>query len=556
MERQTIIEGFYQLEKRFADKAFLHQPFGDRWETYTYGEVGLKARQLASALQDKGLPPKSHIGLVSKNCREWIIADLAIMIAGHISVPFFPTLTGAQISEVLKLGDVDLLIVGKIEVWDDMKMGIPIEMPIIRFPHYEGNSKVDRGEDWDEIMSTYPPLEGTPSPRLEDLWTIVFTSGTTGTPKGVMLDYMASYTLLDSTMEYNALELSRDGDNRFFSFLPLNHIAERAIVENSCLAYGGEIFFTESIVRFSKNLADAKPTVFFAVPRIWTKLMLGILDKMPQKKLDLMLKIPVISSMVRKKIASGLGLQHARINVSGAAPIPQSTKDWFARIGIPISEGYGMTESCAACTFMKAHESKPGSVGRAAGSMQISIDPDTQEILMKAPFVMKGYYKSPEQTQKTLVDGWLHTGDQGYLDEDGYLFITGRVKDTFKTAKGKFIVPAKIEKLFSDNIDMEQLCLLGLGMPQPVLLVALSDIGNAKDEVSLNQSLLQSLEKANRELPNYQRIATMVIVKEPFSIEKGTLTPTLKVKRSQLHNQYKDRLSQYCNAEEAVVREV
>lgn len=552
---ETIIQYFYKQEASKGKSPFLHQPFGETWETYTWQETGQMARKIANYIISLDLKPKSHIGLVSKNCREWIIADLAIMMTGHVSVPFFPTLTGEQISEVLRLGDVDLLFVGKTEVWNDMSKGVPEDMPIISFPHYEGNDKVERGKDWNDILKETEPMQGFPAPAIDDLWTIVFTSGTTGTPKGVMLNYSAPYSLLKTTEEYNALELSRTGDNRFFSFLPLNHIAERAIVENSSLTYGGEIFFTENLARFGKNLADAKPTVFFAVPRIWTKFMLGILEKMPQKKMDRMLKIPIVSSIVKKKIATGLGLHNSRCNVSGAAPIPQSTKDWFARLGLPIAEGYGMTENCAACTFMKVEESKPGSVGKPQGGVEIMIEPETQEILMKAPFVMTGYYKSPEKTAETLNDGWLHTGDQGRIDEDGYLFITGRVKDTFKTSKGKFIVPAKIEEKFSQNSDIEQMCLLGLGVPQPVLTVVPSEMGLAKSKEELTESLCATLDAANKDLPNYQRVSTIVVAKEPFSIEGGTLTPTLKVKRSKVNEKYRERLLDDCECADKIVFE-
>jgi len=552
---ETIIQYFYKQEAAKGNSPFLHQPFGDTWETYTWAEVGQMARKIAAHLNTKNLKPKSHIGLVSKNCREWIIADLAIMMTGHISVPFFPTLTGDQISEVLKLGDVDLLFVGKTEVWDDMGKGVPADMPVITFPHYEGNSKIDRGEEWNDILAKTEPLQGFPSPSIDDLWTIVFTSGTTGTPKGVMLNYSAPYSLLKSTEEYNALELSKTGENRFFSFLPLNHIAERAIVENSSLTYGGEIFFTENLAQFGKNLAHAKPTVFFAVPRIWTKFMLSILEKMPQKKMDTMLKIPFVSSMVKKKIIRGLGLQNSRCNVSGAAPIPQSTKDWFRKLGIPIAEGYGMSENCAACTFMKVDEEKPGSVGKPQGGVELKIDAETQEILMKGDFVMTGYYKSPEKTAETIQDGWLHTGDQGRIDEDGYLFITGRVKDTFKTSKGKFIVPAKIEEKFSENSDIEQMCLLGLGVPQPVLTVVPSEMGLAKSKEELSESLCATLDAANKDLPNYQRVSTIVVAKEPFSIEGGTLTPTLKVKRSKVNEKYRERLLADCECADKIVFE-
>ncbi len=556
-QSKTIIEHFYDQESNNPNAPFLHQPFGENWETYTRKEAGMMARKLCSYLKAQNLPPKSHIGLVSKNCREWLITDLAIMMAGHVSVPFFATLSGEQINTVLKLGDVVMLFVGKTEVWDDMKTGVPEDMPIVKFPHYQGNSKVERGTSWHSIMSDYKPDMDTHKPKMTDLWTIIFTSGTTGTPKGVMHSYKSINAVIEEAFRVNnPLGLSEKGDNRFFSFLPLNHIAERALV--ACLPhkYGGEIFFTESLEQFGKNLNDAQPTTFFAVPRIWTKFMLKILEKMPQKKLNTLLKIPIVSSLVKKKITKGLGLQNARCTAVGAAPIAQSTKDWFKALGIGITEGYGMTENCAATSFLLPDQDRPGSVGLPLNGVEIKLAPETNEILMKGNVVMEGYYKDPEKTAETIVDGWLHTGDQGRFDEDGFLYITGRVKDTFKTAKAKFIVPSEVEAKFCDCMDIEQLCLLGLGMPQPVLFVALSDLGKAKTSEDIKESLTKELDKVNSKLPSYKKVSTIVVVKEAFSIEDDTLTPTLKIKRPQIHNKYKSDLLNYCETADKVVWEL
>lgn len=555
MEQKTLIELFYQQERENPDRPFLRQPFGDRWEVYTVHETGQMARKMANGLLKLGLPPKSHIGLVSKNCREWIIADLAIMMAGHVSVPFFPTLTGDQLKQVIELGDVAAIFIGKMEVWDDMQKGVPDGMPVIAFPHYEGNDKIELGQPWKEVLANNEPLQGEYVPSYEDIWTIVFTSGTTGTPKGVMLNYGNLSSLLEMVTddEGNPLELSREGDNEFFSYLPLNHIAERAIVESCAITFGGQISFVESLETFGKNLAETRPTVFFAVPRIWTKFQMGILEKMPQKKLDLFLKIPILKGIVKKKIISGLGLDRARANVSGAAPITQEMKNWFRRLGIPISEGYGMTENCASCTFLTPAEDKPGSVGKAGKGSEIKIDENTGEILMRGAHVMQGYYKSPEKTEEVIRDGWLHTGDQGHIDEEGYLYITGRVKDTFKTAKGKYIVPSPIEFKFAGNTDIEQICLLGLGMPQPMAIVVPSELGQKKAAEELKSSLSESLTQANQELPNYQKISTLVVTNEPFSVENGLLTPTLKVKRPAVNQKYKSQLQGWHNAAESVI---
>ena len=550
-----LIEFFYQKERDTPNKVFLRQPFGNSWEDMTWSEVGQVARRLASAIQSYNLPPKSNIGLVSKNCREWVIADLAIMMTGHVSVPFYATLTGKQINQVLELGDIRLLFVGKTEVWEDMKKGIPVSMPIIKFPHYNNSSIIDRGKAWSELLEVHQPIAGNPLPNLNDLWTIVFTSGTTGTPKGVMISYQKLIDLLILTKEENNLKMSQTGDNRFFSFLPLNHIAERVVVENSAIYYGGSISFAENLATFTQNLVDTNPTFFFAVPRIWTKFQLGILQKFPQKKLDRYLSIPILSSLVKQKIKKGLGLDSTRVNLSGAAPISEECKAWYQRLGIPISEGYGMTENSAVCTFLSPNENKPGSVGKAVNGVELRIDPESKEVLMKSDFVMNGYYKSPELTDKTIRNDWLHTGDQGRIDGDGYLYLTGRIKDTFKTAKGKFIVPAPIEFKLSGNKDIEQLCLVGIGLPQPIALVSLSDIGNRKSKEEIKDSLYLTLEKANKQLDNYKKVSTFVVVKEPFSVENGMLTPTLKTKRNVVNEKYSKLLEQWHDHDDSVVFE-
>lgn len=552
MQKRTLIHYFYDKEKATPDSPFLNQPFGDKWEMYTWGQVGQMARKIANYILQQGLPKGSKIGLVSKNCREWVITDLAIMMAEMVSVPFFPTLNGEQIAEVLEIGDVKFLFVGKTEVWDSMKTGIPADMPVVRFPHYEDHNEVDRGAEWATILENTPPLAGSPSAGIDDLWTLIFTSGTTGTPKGVMHDYNNIHEMIVFNKEHNPLRLLLDGSMRQFSYLPLNHIAERTLLV-MCLAYGGQIFYTENMERFAQNLNAAKPTIFFAVPRIWTKFMQGLLSKMPQAALDGVLADPVKAPIVKKQIATQFGLQNSISNISGAAPIAQATKDWWEKLGIPIGEAFGMTENFAYCSFLPDDVAKPGSVGKAYPGTEVKIDSETGEILTKAPWTMQGYYKSPQKSAETLKDGWLHTGDEGRVDEEGYLYIIGRVKDTFKTAKGEFIIPAQVEDKFGKNNDIETMCLLGLGMPQPVLMVALSEIGLAKSKEAIAESLTDTLVAANKDLPNYTRVATIVIANSGFSVEGGTLTPTLKVKRSKVHELFKGDLHDYCTSSDKII---
>lgn len=547
---------FYEWEKRFNDKPFLRQPFGNTWEEYTWGEVGQMARKLATGLKSLGLRENAHIGLISKNCREWIIADLAIVMAGYISVPFFPNLTSKELKTLLEFGDVDMLFAGKVEDWEEQHKGVPKDMPIIAFPQYKNHSKIDRGYQWLDFIHQHEPLQNPHQPKMSDTWTIIFTSGTTGQPKGVVLDYLANSKTAVLTLASNPLKVDFNGKNDFFSYLPLNHIAERIVVEFAVFRFGGTVSFAESLDTFAQNLQDTQPTVFFAVPRIWTKFQMGILTKLPQEKLNKLLKIPLLSTFLKNKFKKALGLSRARAIVSGAAPMLETQRAWFRQIGIFITNGYGMTENCAITTQLDARIThKPGSVGLAQPEVEIKTDPKTSEIMMRGPFVMKEYYKQPELTKAVMTADWLHTGDQGHIDEEGFLFITGRVKDMFKTSKGKYIEPLVLEANFADIVEFEQICVAGLGLPQPILLGVLSEIGLAIDRTELTHMLASRLEKVNAELSGYKKISTIIIVKDAWTIENGLTTPTLKIKRNQIDKNYQENYTTWHNAKENILFE-
>ena len=533
------IRDSYKWEKEFKDKPFLRQPFGDKWEEYTWGEVGQMARKLASGLKSLGLRERAHIGLISKNCREWIIADLAIMIAGYVSVPFFPSLKGKELAYVMDFGDVDALFVGKIETWDEIKNDLPKDMPLISFPTYKGFSNITKGHQWFDFISKFEPLMEPNVPKLSDLWTIIFTSGTTGNPKGVMLSYLANDMTKVITEDSNPLKVNFSGDNDFISFLPLNHIAERVVVEHTCFRFGGTISFVESLETFSKNLQDVQPHVFFAAPRVWTKFQLGILSKFSQKKLDTFLKIPIISGIIKGKLKKALGLSRARATVSGAAPMQVTQIEWFRKIGVYITNGYGMTENCAICTQVDGRDfGKMDSVGKPQSRVEVKIDNSNGEILMRGPFLMDGYYKRKELTDETLRGGWLHTGDKGFIDEDNYLHITGRVVDSFKTSKGKYIEPLTLEYYFGDIKELEEVCVAGLGMSQPLCLAQLSDIGREMSKEDLTNMLTEKFNEINSGLENYKKMSTLIIVKDKWTEENNAIGPTLKIKRGTIDKMY------------------
>ena len=548
---------FYEWERKLKDKPFLRQPFGDKWEEYTWGETGQMARKLATGLKTLGLPPKSHIGLMSKNCREWIIADLAIYMAGYVSVPFFPTLNSKELKSLLHFGDVSALFMGKVNAWDEIKNGIPDDMPLIAFPHYKDCSEISVGHQWFDFINKFEPQQEDFYPERSDVWTIIFTSGTTGTPKGVVLDYQTNEnTECLTTPEHNPLRVDFNGKNSFFSYLPLNHIAERIVVEWTCFRYGGTISFTESIETFAQNLGSVQPTVFFGVPRIYTKFQMGILSKFPQEKLNKLLSIPIVSSLLKMVLKKKLGLSKAKAIVTGAAPMQESQRVWYRSLGVKITNGYGMTENCAICTQLPGEiTDKPGSVGKAQPKVDIKIDSETGEILMRGPYVMKGYYNDPETTNNTIKNGWLYTGDRGRIDDEGNLYITGRVKDAFKTTTGEFVEPGKIEALFGDVTEFEQMCVAGFGIAAPILLVVPSEGANSIDKDTLKQKLNNKLESVNKDQVSFRKISTIVIMKEAWTPENGLCTPTLKIKRVKIDEKFMSKYKQWHENSEAVIWE-
>ena len=552
-EYKTIIGHFYHWESTTPDKVFLRQPKGDTWTSLTYKEAGQQARRIATALSTMGLQKGDHIGILSKNCYHWILADLAIMMGGYVSVPYYASLPKKQLAEVIKLSDVKLVFVGKLDSWGDKGDAIPNHVDVIKFPHYADNAEITMGVEWDSLLSKHEPTTENYIPDGDDLWTIKFTSGTTGTPKGVMHVHKTPGLIIANELKTNWLGMGKVKDWKNFSFLPLNHVGERLGVEVPCIAMGGSISFAESLDTFAKNLQDTQPTMFFAVPRIWTKFYLGVLAKMPQKKLDRLLKVPIVSGIIKKKLRTALGMRDIKIAATGAAITPAFIKDFYKKLGIHLVEAYGMTEVCGSMTNSPDPNSPQDSVGKAIPFGEVKIDPDTDEILMKTPYMMTGYYKNPEKTKEVLVDGWMHSGDRGTIDANGYVRVIGRVKDAFKTSKGSYVTPNPMEEVIMKNDFVEQVCVAGLGIPQPIAILNLSEIGLKADKEELTKSIQESVLAANKDRAKYEHISTAIIDTESWSVDNDILTPTLKVKRGKIDDIYGQHYLNWHEAPDKVI---
>ena len=550
---KSHLENFYHWETTTPDSVFLRQPYGETWKTLTYAEAGQEARKMAAALKSMGLKKGDHIGIISKNCYHWILADIAIMMIGGVSIPYYTSLPKNKLKEVISSSDIKALFIGKLEKWEDRVEAISNSLKVIRFPHYANNTKIEIGEDWDELVAKHEAISENYTPDLNDLWTILFTSGTTGKPKGVMHPFKNPAMIFEAERKTSFVGTFDQKNPTYFSFLPLNHVAERIGIETAAIITGGSLSFGESINTFAKNLQDTQPTTFFAVPRIWTKFYQGVTSKMPEKKLNLLLKIPFISGKVKEKLRVGLGLKDAVIVATGAAITPKYIKDFYKKIDIHLVEAYGMTEVCGSISNGPSKDTPADSVGVAFPYCEIKIHPESQEILMKSPWVMTGYYKEPEKTAEVLKDGWMYSGDRGTLDENGYLRVIGRVKDIFKTTKGKYVDPNPIEAKLAPHEFIEQICVTGNGCPQPIALINLSEQGLNADKSAVEAALVQELERVNSQLASFEKISTLIINGEQWSEQNSMLTPTLKVRRVKIDDCYCEEYINWHEKEDRII---
>ena len=543
----TLLQFVYEYEHTYAEDTWLTQPMGGGMlREFTWKEALDESRRMAAYLVDRGYPPGSPIAILSKNCAWWFLADLAIWMAGHVSVPVYPTLTSDSVRAILEHSEARLVFIGKLDRFAAMEPGIPAAIDRVAFPL----SPAGAGASWNDIVTATPPIPGQPYRAPDDLATIMYTSGSTGAPKGVMHSFR---TMNHSRAICDIAGIHRN--DRFVSYLPLAHVAERALLETTCFMVGFSVWFVERLETFMQDVQRARPTVFGSVPRLWMQFQSGVFAKVSASRLARLLRLPLIGRLVRRKILRGLGLSHTRVAFYGSAPSPPELIEWYRSLGLELVEIYGMTEGWAYSHMGRVGQLKPGWVGPPVPGVEQRLTSEG-EVLVRTPGLMLGYYHAPEQTREMIDDErWLHTGDRGEIDADGRLRITGRVKELFKTSKGKYVAPAPIENRLLAHQQIEQACVSGASMPQPYAIVVLSEAARDQAPAVVDRELAAMRDETNAALDPHERLQAIVIAREPWTVENGLLTPTLKLKRNAIEERYAPNLKAWYESGGTVIRE-
>lgn len=554
---RLMLDYIYAHESGLGDRVFMTQPVGNgQVVDYTWTQVMDEARRMAAHLQAQGFPPGARIAMLSKNCAHFVMAEIAIWMAGYTTVAIFPTETAETVGYVLSHSEASLLFVGKLDTWAHQKPGVPAGLPCIALPLApEGHGF----ETWEAIVARTAPLAGQPRRRPDDLAVLMYTSGSTGTPKGVMHNFERFTAACEGIHEDLRERIGAHTANRVLSYLPLSHIFERTWIEGFSLIDGRtQMFFAEALDTFLADLQRARPTLFISVPRLWLKFQQGVFAKMPPAKLDRLLKIPLLGKIVAKKVRTGLGLDQVLMAGSGSAPIPPDLIAWYRRIGLNLFEGYGMTEDCAYSFTSNAAHNAPGYVGVAMKGVQARLSPEG-EVLIKSPGQLVGYYKRPDLDAESFTpDGFFRTGDMGEFTAEGMLKLTGRAKELFKTAKGKYVAPAPIENLINAHPMVELSLVSGVGQSAAFAVVLLSETlrprqheSSVREEVTAELSRL--LDEVNATVADYERLQMLVIAREPWSIENGCLTPTMKIKRGRIEKMLEPEIQRWYTDKQKVL---
>jgi long-subunit acyl-CoA synthetase (AMP-forming) len=548
---ENVLDAAYAWERDYPDRVYMVQPVGNgELIQYTWADTLDQARRMAAYLRSLDLPANSHIALISKNCAHFIICDLAIWMAGHATIALYPTLNADTVRYILDHSDSKLAFIGKLDDWDETKQGIPDTLPCVALPL---SPETDYPR-WDTLVAGFKPIMDSPSPPPGQLALMCYTSGSTGRPKGVM----HSFGSISVPGQHFGKEMDITSSDRVLSYLPLAHVMERAVVECSSFYSGMQIFFAESLDTFAQDLRRTRPTVFLSVPRLWLKFQRGVFQTFPEKKLARLLQIPLLGGIVRKRVLRGLGLEEVRIAGSGSAPIPANLIEWYENLGLKIVEGYGMSEDFSYSHMSTPDKRRAGYVGVAWDDVKTRIS-EEGEIQIKSPGNMLGYYKEPELTAACYTqDGYFKTGDRGEYSPEGLLRITGRLKELFKTSKGKYVAPVPIENLLNSDSHIELSCVSGVGRPACYAAVQVAeDLRPRLDDPEFQQELGAKLEdllyQVNSQLEAYEKLQFLAVVRDEWQTANNFLTPTLKIRRDVIEQAYSGQLDDWYASGQKVV---
>ncbi len=586
-EPATLVEVFEHVARAHPRPDTLNYKQDDRWISISAAELLERARAIAAGLYSLGVRHGDRVAILSESRPDWVLTDAGCMFATAIDVPIYPTLMPPQVRYILKDSGARVLVVQNEKKFLEVREAIAECEAIEHVVFFEkppagktqGFSLSELEERGRTLQVTQPDLvnAGAHQIKPDDLATIIYTSGTTGEPKGVML----SHENLVSNLIDSSSHLKFAKDDSTLSVLPLSHVLERMAMY-MYLYHGMATYFAESLDTIGPNLREVRPTIFVGVPRIFEKIFARVKEKTAEQgRLNVAVlnwavdvakdcarrstrhqKIPLVLELKRRiadklifsKIRNALG-GRIRLLVSGGAALPEELALLYIGAGLPIVQGYGLTETSPVITAGMMEDNRVGTVGKTIRNVEVRIASDG-EIESRGPNVMRGYFNKPEETRSVFTeDGWFKTGDIGTIDEDGFLHITDRKKELFKTSGGKYIAPQPIEQMIKGSRFVNQVVLIGNGRKFPAALVVpdwerveayaqLKGI-KAKDHAELckHPRIIDLFERQiaglTTELAQYERVKKVALLENELTIEGGELTPTLKVKRRVVDEKYR-----------------